>query len=128
LLLVLYGYENRTVTLKQGHRPTLKTSEKIMIGRMFGTEGAEVEGGKRKLRTEGLYSFYGLPYIIRVTISPYFVRVTSPDIVRVTISPYFVRVTSPDIISVTISQYFVRVTSSDIIRVTISPYIIRLSI
>jgi hypothetical protein len=64
LLVILYGCETWSFTLKEEHR--LRVLEKRVLGRIFGCKTEGVVGGWRTLYNEELHNLYTLPNIIRV--------------------------------------------------------------
>jgi hypothetical protein len=64
LLVVLYGCETWSLTLREEHR--LRVSENRVLRRIFGPIRDEVTGGWRKLHNEVLHSLYSSPSIIRI--------------------------------------------------------------
>ena len=64
LPVVLYGCENRSLTLREERR--LRVSENRMFRRIFGPKMDEVTEEGRKLHNEELYDLYSSPNIIRV--------------------------------------------------------------
>jgi hypothetical protein len=64
LLVVLYGFENWFLTLKNEHR--LRVSENRVLRRIFVPKGDKVTGGWRKLHSEELHIMCSLPNIIRM--------------------------------------------------------------
>jgi hypothetical protein len=64
LLVVLYGCEIWSLTLREEHR--LRVSENRVLRRIFGLRRVEVTGGWRKLHNEGLRDLYSSPSIIRL--------------------------------------------------------------
>jgi hypothetical protein len=63
LLVVLYGCENWSLTLREEHR--LRVSENRVLRRIFGTEREE-DGSWRKLHNDELNSLYSSPNIVTV--------------------------------------------------------------
>jgi hypothetical protein len=63
LLVVLYGWETWSLTLREEHR--LRLFEKRVLRRVFGPKRDEVTGGWRKLHNEELHNLYSSPSIIR---------------------------------------------------------------
>jgi hypothetical protein len=63
LLVVLYGCETWSLTLRGEHR--LRVFEKRVL-RIFGPKRDEGTGDWRKLHNEGLHKLYSLPNIIRM--------------------------------------------------------------
>jgi hypothetical protein len=61
--VVLYGYENWSLTLREEHR--LKVFENRVLRRILGCKRDEVTEGWRKLHNEELQNLYSSPYIIR---------------------------------------------------------------
>jgi hypothetical protein len=64
LPVVLYGCENLSLTLREGHR--LRVFENRVLRRIFGRKRDEVTGGWRKLYNEELHGLYSSPSIVRV--------------------------------------------------------------
>jgi hypothetical protein len=64
LLVVLYGFEIWSLTLREEHR--LKVFENRVLRRIFEPKRNEVMEGWRKLRYEKFLNFYSLPIIIRM--------------------------------------------------------------
>jgi hypothetical protein len=64
LLVVLYGYETWSLTLREEHR--LWVFENRVLRRMFGLKRDEVTEGWRKLHNEELHNLYSSPSIIRM--------------------------------------------------------------
>jgi hypothetical protein len=64
LLLLLYGCETWSLTLREEHR--LRVFENRMLRRVFGPKRDEVTGEWRKLHNEELSDLYSLPNIVRV--------------------------------------------------------------
>jgi hypothetical protein len=67
LLLVLYGCEISSLTLREEHR--LSVFENRVLRRIFEKKGDEVTGEWRKLHNEDLHDVYSSPSIIRITKS-----------------------------------------------------------
>jgi hypothetical protein len=67
LLVVLYGYETSSLTLREEHR--LRVFEKSVLRRICGPKRDEVTGGRRKLYKEGLHNLYSSPNTIRMSKS-----------------------------------------------------------
>jgi hypothetical protein len=67
LLVVLYGCETWSLTLREEHR--LRVFEHRVLRRVFGTKTDEVTGEWRKLHNEELNDLYSLPNIVRVVKS-----------------------------------------------------------
>jgi hypothetical protein len=63
LLVVLYGYETWSVTLREEHR--LRVCENRVLRRIFGLKRDEVTGEWRKLHNGELHNLYSSPNIIR---------------------------------------------------------------
>jgi hypothetical protein len=63
LLVVLYGCENRSLTLREWHR--LRVFENRVLRRVFGLWRDEVTGEWRKLHNGQLHNLYSSPDIIR---------------------------------------------------------------
>jgi hypothetical protein len=64
LLVVLYGCETWSLTLREEHR--LGVFENRVLRRIFGPKRDEVTGEWRKLHKEELHDLYTLPSIIRI--------------------------------------------------------------
>jgi hypothetical protein len=64
LLVVLYGSETWSPTLREKHR--LRVFENRVLRRIFGSERDEVTGGWRKLHNEELQRLSSSPSIIRM--------------------------------------------------------------
>jgi hypothetical protein len=64
LPVVLYGWENWSLTLRGEHRQ--RVFENRMLGRMFGPKRDNMMGGWRKLHSKGLHNLYSSPRIIRM--------------------------------------------------------------
>jgi hypothetical protein len=64
LLVVLYGCETWSLTLREEHR--LRVFENSELRRMFGPKRDEVTGKWRRLHNEELNDLYSSPNIIRV--------------------------------------------------------------
>jgi hypothetical protein len=64
LLVVLYGRETWSLTLREEHR--FRVSENRVLKRVFGPKREEVAGGWRRLHNEELHNLYSSPNIIRV--------------------------------------------------------------
>jgi hypothetical protein len=64
LLVVLYGCETWSLTLREEHR--LRVFENRMLRRIFGPKRDEVTGGWRNLHNEELHGLYSSPSIVRV--------------------------------------------------------------
>jgi hypothetical protein len=62
--VVLYGYENWSLTLSEEHK--LRVIENSLLRRMFGPKRDEVTGGWIKLHNEELRDLYSSPSIIRM--------------------------------------------------------------
>ena len=67
VLLVLYGCETWSLTLKEAYR--LKVFEKRVLRKIFEPKRDEVTGCWRKFRNKELYYMYSSPNIITVTKS-----------------------------------------------------------
>jgi hypothetical protein len=65
LLVVLYGCENWSLTLREEHR--LRVFENRVLRRIFKPKRDEVTGEWRKLHNEELRDLYSSPSIIRIT-------------------------------------------------------------
>jgi hypothetical protein len=63
-LVVLYGCETWSLTLREEHR--LGVFENRVLRRIFGPKTDEVTGEWRKLHNEELHDLYSLPSIIRL--------------------------------------------------------------
>jgi hypothetical protein len=63
LPVVLYGYETRSLKLREEHR--LRVFENRMLRRIFGPKRDEVTGEWRKLHNGELHNLYSSPDIIR---------------------------------------------------------------
>jgi hypothetical protein len=63
LLVVLYGCETWSLTLREEHR--LRVFENIVLRRIFGPKREE-HGSWRKLYNDELHSLYSSPHIVRV--------------------------------------------------------------
>jgi hypothetical protein len=63
-LVVLYGYETWSLTLREEHR--LRVFEKRVLRRIFGPKRDEGTGGWTKLHNEELHNLYSSPSIIRM--------------------------------------------------------------
>jgi hypothetical protein len=61
LLVVLYGCETWSLTLREEHR--LRMFENRVLRRIFGPKREEVAGGWRRLHNEELRNFYLSPSI-----------------------------------------------------------------
>jgi len=61
LFVVLYGYETRYLTLREGHR--LRLFENRVLRRIFGPKREEVAGGQKRLHNKELRNYYGSPNI-----------------------------------------------------------------
>jgi hypothetical protein len=59
LILVLYGCEILSLTLREEHR--LRVSENRVLRRIFGPKRDEVTGEWRKLHNEELHNLYSSP-------------------------------------------------------------------
>jgi hypothetical protein len=64
VLVVLYGCETLSLTLREGHR--LRVFENRVLRRIFGPKRDEVTGGWIKLHNEELHGSYSPPSIVRV--------------------------------------------------------------
>jgi hypothetical protein len=64
ILLVLYGCETLSLTLREEHR--FKAFENGVLMRIFGHKREEVAGGWRRLHNEELHNLYASPNFIRV--------------------------------------------------------------
>jgi hypothetical protein len=64
VLVILYGCETWSLTLREEHR--LRAFENKVLRRTFGPKRAEVTGRWRKLRNEELHDLYTSPSIIRI--------------------------------------------------------------
>jgi hypothetical protein len=64
LLVVLYGCETLSLTLREEHR--LRVFENRMLRRIFRPKRDKVTGGWRKLHNEELHGLYSSPSIVRV--------------------------------------------------------------
>jgi hypothetical protein len=64
LLVVLYGCETWSLTLRQKHG--LREFENRVLRKIFGPERDEVKGGWLKLHNEKLHNFYSLPSVSRM--------------------------------------------------------------
>jgi len=64
LLVVLYGCETWSLTLREEHR--LRVFENRLLRRIFGPKRDEVTGEGRKLHNEELNDLYCSPDIVRV--------------------------------------------------------------
>jgi hypothetical protein len=62
-VLVLYGCETWSLTLREEHR--LRVFENRVLSRIFGPKREE-DGSWRKLHNDELLSLYSSPYIVRV--------------------------------------------------------------
>jgi hypothetical protein len=63
-MVVLYGCETWSLTLREGHR--LRVFENRVLRRIFGLKRDEVTGGWRKLHNEELHGLYSSPSTVRV--------------------------------------------------------------
>jgi hypothetical protein len=63
LVVVLYGCETWSITLREEHR--LRVFEKKVLRRIFAPKGDEVTGEWRKFHSEELNNLYSPPNIIR---------------------------------------------------------------
>jgi hypothetical protein len=64
LPVVLYGCENWSLTLREGHR--LRVFENRVLRRIFGPKRDEVTGEWRKLHNKEIHYLYSSPNIIRI--------------------------------------------------------------
>jgi hypothetical protein len=64
LPVVLYGCENWSLMLREGHR--LRVFENRVLRRIFGPKRDDMTGGWRKLHNEELHGLYSSPSIIKV--------------------------------------------------------------
>jgi hypothetical protein len=64
LLVILYGCETWSLTLREEHR--LRLFKNKVLRRIFGRKRDEMTGGWRKLHNEELRDLYSLPSIIRI--------------------------------------------------------------
>jgi hypothetical protein len=64
LLVVLYGCETSSLTLREEHR--LSLFENRVLKKIFVPKRNEVTGGWRKLHNEELHNLYSLPSVIRM--------------------------------------------------------------
>jgi hypothetical protein len=64
LLVVLYGCETWSLTLREGKR--LRVFENRVLRRIFGPKRDEATGKRRRLHNEELNELYSSPNIIRV--------------------------------------------------------------
>jgi hypothetical protein len=62
--VVLYGFETRSLTLREKHR--VKVLENRVLRRIFGSKRDGVTGEWRRLHNEELYALYSSPNINRV--------------------------------------------------------------
>jgi hypothetical protein len=67
LLVVLYGCETWSLTLREEHR--LRVFVNMVLRRISGLKRDEVMEGRRKLYNEELHNLYSSPSIIRVITS-----------------------------------------------------------
>jgi hypothetical protein len=67
LLVILYGCETWSLTLREEHR--LRVSEKRVLRRIFGPKREEVAGRWKKVHSEELQKLCHSLYIIRVIMS-----------------------------------------------------------
>ena len=63
LLVVLYGCETWSLTLRQEHR--LRVFENKVLRKIYGAKKGEITGGWRKLHITELHALYSSPNIIR---------------------------------------------------------------
>jgi hypothetical protein len=63
LLVVLYGCETWSLTVREVHR--LRVFENRVLRRIFGPKSDEVTGEWRKLHNEGIHDLYSSPSLIR---------------------------------------------------------------
>jgi hypothetical protein len=64
LSVVLYGYENWSLILREKRR--LRVFENRMLRRIFGHKRGEVKGEWRKCHNDELHDLYSSPTIVRV--------------------------------------------------------------
>jgi hypothetical protein len=64
LLVVLFGHETWSLTLREEHR--LQVSDNRMLRKIFEPKEDEVTGGWRKLHNKDLLDLYSSPSIIRM--------------------------------------------------------------
>jgi hypothetical protein len=64
LLLVLYGGETFSLTLREEHR--LRVFENRVLRRIYGSKRDEVTGNWRKLHNEELHNLYSSLSVIRI--------------------------------------------------------------
>jgi hypothetical protein len=72
LPIVLYGCETWSLILRKEQR--LGVFENKVLRRIFGPEGDEIIGGRRKLHSEKLYNVYSSENIIRMIKSKKMIR------------------------------------------------------
>jgi hypothetical protein len=63
LPVVLHGFENWSITLREGHR--LRVFDNIVLRRIFGLKKDEIMGEWMKLHSEELHNLYSSLNIIR---------------------------------------------------------------
>jgi hypothetical protein len=66
LLVVLYGCENWSLTLREEHTGRLRVFENRVLRRIFEPKRDEVTGGWRKLHNEDLHNLHSSPNLIRM--------------------------------------------------------------